>query len=756
MRNYIYIILFLYPYILWAQKNLVLANEAYETNEYYKAITLYKEVLRKTRNNSVKQSVCFNLGKSYQGLSDFKNAQNYYEKSYNAGNKNPELLFRMGQVSQANSRYNEAIDYFSKYLEYDPADTRTKNYIKSCRYALNHSGQKTGVYVSNLSKLNSVYADYAPLLFNNQIIFTSARIERNNNNIYPATGQAFSDYYISEYNSNDEEWNYATRLKDPVNTLYNEGTCSFDETTNTMYIMQCNGMEGDKKNCTIYTSVYNKSNNAWSFPEPVNTGPDIYNYGHPAVSADGRTLYFTSDMPQGFGGKDIWLSAKLNDGSWSIPVNAGNNINTEGDEVFPYVYKDSLLFFASDGHTGFGGLDIYYSVILNNGFATPLNMERPVNSGYDDFSIFLYDADSGLFSSNRPGGIGDDDIYLFYTHIEKLKISGYIYNNTDNSAIPDVTILLSDGQNHYETTQSDKNGFFIFSNLIAHNEYIVTVYKEGFLGDVRFIKADLSSYEKKEIETDFNFSLIRVSSDEINIKNIYYDFGKWNLTEESEIELNKLVYIMQINPEIKIQINSHTDIRGDEKFNQELSDYRARSVVDFLIKNGINQERLSWKGWGETRPILANAQTDEEHQLNRRTTFRILNPEDIKITYSTEKNKELVSGILTARVLKEQQADSVSSQKKRVVFRVQVYAGSKKMPQAQQEEMTRMAGKYELIETQDQQGIYRYAIGEFKKFEQAKHMNDLLKANNYEPYITAFMNDIRITILEARQLTEGN
>ncbi len=758
MKLRLVILLLMGIQLINAQKVLEEANLAFKKKEFAIAVSLYKESLKVVKSRTERIQIYVNLGDCYLFLNDLKNALKYYEQCYRARYKDPQLFLKMGEALMKMQEYDDAIEFLNIYLEEVPNDERAKNFGESCLFAKQNTSPIPGIVFKNVESLNTKYAEYGVAYTNNKIIFSSSRINNSSSNIYKVTGQGYNDFYNAEFDVIKNEWTKPVIIEGKINTPFNEGTCTFNDANNTLYFMICNGKAGDKNNCAIYYAQYDVNSNSWTEPELLNIADNNYNYGHPSISRNGKRLYFVSDMPGGEGMKDIWFMDNIN-GNWQPPQNAGNKINTIADEQFPFIYYDSILYFSSDGHPGYGGLDIYKSVLLNNQFSNPKNMGIPYNSSYDDFGIYMFTPDSGMMCSNRLEGKGDDDIYSFYTRKNKFFLTGTVFDKNTRLPIENATVILGNKNLEFDSVRTLKNGKYFLSNLKTAQEYIVTVYKKGYLGDLHYYTPTNSIIEnEKDSIALLNFGLVKITDEEININNIYYDFGKWNLTPNSKTELMKLVRLLKVNPSINIRINSHTDAIGDENFNQELSNYRAQSVVNFLIENGVGAERLTFKGWGETKPVIENPENEEEQALNRRTSFQIVNIDDISTDYSMASYKSLTQSIVIGHV---ENLDAITGSfdpgtKKQVVFRLQIYAGKERISRSYLNQIERHIGHHKVLSSKGKDGYFRYAIGDFRKFDQAMEMKKILNDNGYNSFVIAFMNNLRITILEARQLSESN
>ena len=437
----------------------------------------------------------------------------------------------------------------------------------------------------------------------------------------------------------------------------NEGTATFNKTNTELYFTRCYGDKKEDNFCKIMSSRLDGTN--WSSPLALPFQQNGVNYGHPALSADGSTLYFSSNSKDGWGGYDLWSSEKNRDEKWSEPKLLPRTVNTIGNEKFPWLDGDTL-YFASDYHPGMGGLDIFKTYKSSGGAWLPVqNLKPPLNSGSDDFAYIIdYQAKRaqdvlqvGYFSSNRPDGTGNDDIYRFERRIPppepvkpvaeyKLKLEGYvlekIYAEADN---PDTKVLgrkpLNGATVEVKFGKEVKNftvaedGFFSM-DLAENTDYQFIATKNGYLtGEIFFSTKGIGKDPSNPVQTfEIEVVLDKIFlNKEIVLEDIYYDFDKWDIRPDAQPTLNALARNLELNPKIRIQLSSHTDCRGNDAYNAELSQRRAQSAVDYLVSRGISVERLSAKGYGESFPkanCACQRCTEEEHQLNRRTSFTVL------------------------------------------------------------------------------------------------------------------------------------
>ena len=500
--------------------------------------------------------------------------------------------------------------------------------------------------VDELKELNSRESDFSPAYARDDfgvIYFTSSRDDAAGNKTHGATGQSFTDIFESRVDKKSK-WSTPVPVEE-INSDFEEGTPAFSSDYREIYFTRCEAGKREQKGCVIMYSK--RTGDAWSDPKNLGILPDSVVAAHPALSPDGLTLYFVSDIEGGFGKKDIWKSTRAKEGdTWSKPVNLGPDINTPGDELFPYCREDGTLYFSSDGQIGMGGLDIFSAQPQPDGSWVIRNLKPPINSFADDFGItFENQEERGIFSSTRKGK-GDDDLYSFELPPLKFNVTGLVKDEKSGAAIPGslVQLIASDGSNLQAETGN--SGDFKFA-LKAAVDYIFLASKRGYLNG-----KEKETTKGQEKSRDFMVTILLTAIDKpIELPNILYDFGKWDLRPESMVSLDKLVETLLDNPNVTIELMSHTDSRDTEEYNQELSQKRAQVVVQYLIEKGIAPERLSPKGYGESTPKVVDPDivkqnpflragtplteqyinslaTDEEkeiaHQINRRTEFRVL------------------------------------------------------------------------------------------------------------------------------------
>jgi peptidoglycan-associated lipoprotein len=623
------------------------ADIAYKAGEYYKAIDLYRDTYNSLRDNTKKDQLLFQIAQCYRLANEPIKAELWYSKSIAKGYSDPIAVFYLAEMQKMNMKYEEAKENYKTFKNNAPTDPRADYGIRSCEQAMKWIENPSGYLVENMKFFNSKQDDFAPAYANSEyseVYFTSSRDGSTGNSIHGATGQNFSDIYMSKIDRKGS-WSEPTPLQDGINTENEEGTPSFSADFKTMYFCSCKKVKNKDIGCQIY--YVERQGEQWGREKPVELGSDSVVAAHPAISPDELTLYFVSDMAGGQGGKDIWkITRESKGGEWGKPVNMGPDINTPGDEMFPYVHPDGMLYFSSTGHIGMGGLDIFKAKQDEKGKWKIENMETPINSNSDDFGItFMAKQEKGFFSSSRTNR-GDDDIFMFSLPPLKFNVIGVVKDEKSNTPLADATIKSISSDGITVDTKTDKTGSFKFT-LKPATDYIFIASHQGFLNG-----KERETTKGLDRSRDFKTQIVLTSIETpIELPNILYDFNKADLREESKVALDKLVETLNDNPNITIELMSHTDSRGTDEDNLVLSQKRAQSVIDYLIEKGIAADRLTAKGYGESQPkvvdnklaaqytfvkentvlteAVINALKDSDlqeiaHQINRRTEFKVL------------------------------------------------------------------------------------------------------------------------------------
>jgi peptidoglycan-associated lipoprotein len=612
------------------------ANENFNKKEFAAALDAYKNVYGdKEVSKEDKKEAAFRIAECYRMKSDFKNAETWYKKALKAGFKDPTCQYRYAEALKNNQNYAQAIIEMKEYKKLVSNDPRADRMITGCEDALKWKNQKTRYLVENVKELNTKFSDFAPAYYkNNALYITTDREAGKSKDDYMWTGNKHVDLWYSELKK--KKLSAPIFLEGLVNSPFNDGVCCFDKKGTTMYYTQCNGRKGDGRGCKIwFTTLKGKE---WEEPQlmPFCANPnDTFTYGHPSLSEDGNILYFTSDKPGGLGGKDLYFSNFVKKSkTWGDPINLGDSVNTEADEMFPFIHPDGTLYFASNGHVGLGGLDIFVTKGQGTNWSTPKNMRSPLNSGADDFAFICDNTkENGFFSSNREGGRGQDDIWRFSMTPLVFTISGVVRDDSTKEILPGSKVVMT---NSYDTTRmiaiTDANGYYKFT-LRANTDYELIASKEDYYDS----RLESQTTKGLEVSTDLiqDFTLKQFTYEFIKVEGIYYDLDQARIRPDAALILDSLVMTLNKYPRLVIELGSHTDCRADSAYNIRLSQARSDSAVAYLVMKGVDPERLVAKGYGENMLAVEKCKCDksdpgnkicseEEHQLNRRTTVRIL------------------------------------------------------------------------------------------------------------------------------------
>lgn len=617
------------------------AMKAFNQGEYQNAIGLFQKSLSKNPGKAN-----YFIAESYRQSNRIKEAEVYYANAKGIGISKDTVQYHYAQALKANGKYAEALaqlNYLAENAEDDKLKRLANAQISGLQELENLKQQKSYYRVRNLEALNTPSAEYSPVFLNNELYFTS---NRGSGKIYEAEGKPFSNIYKVASRGANVDLNTLTALPSSINSEgINDGCVTFSPDGKIMVFAK--GNTGKKKGAEdVDLHISRFRNGEWTASQPI-TG-SVNSPGHwestPSFSSDGRTLYFSSSRPGGQGGLDIYSARMDSRGRFSQVRNLGPEINTPGDEYFPHMAEDGKLYFSSDGHAGFGMLDIF---VVNrvNGRNVIQNLREPVNSSADDFGMFLFKPDRGFFTSNRNDGKGDDDVYTFINEDPNLRVINYylqgIVYTPDKEGklqiLPNTKVSLLDSKRESMTDYVTGNdGKFLF-RVYGDEDYELFGELSGYLTKRQPYTTKGKSVDPatlKELVTNITLDTILVMDRiELNkifvLENIYFDFDKSDITAQAGQELDKLVDILKDNPEIKIEMGSHTDSVGTQDYNIQLSQRRAESTVRYLINNGISQERLSAKGYGENKPVARNTNPDGTDNptgraRNRRTEFKIL------------------------------------------------------------------------------------------------------------------------------------
>lgn len=625
------------------------ADAQFQRGEYYDASVTYKKVynkLRKKEERPQRGEVAFKMGRCYRLLNMSARASAAFQNALRYEYPDSTTHFMLAQALHADGKYAAALRSYDKYLEFCPDDSLAINCAEGCRTAQEIRARGSRYVVKQAKLFNSRRADFCPMYLGadcDQIYYTSTTEKATGDKKSEITGMKNADVFFSKKNEKGE-WERPEPVEGELNTEFDEGIVAFSPDAQTMYLTKARRELNAPTSVEIYTST--RSDAKWSAPVKYEiTADTLSTFGHPAVSPDGEYLYFVSDMPGGYGGKDIWrISLKERQGSL---VNLGPDINTEGNDDFPYVRSDGSLYFSSDGHPGMGGLDIFRAKAVGDPADLRWKVENmgfPINSAGDDFGITFGKGEDGFFSSNRGDARGYDHIYSFEYDPVRITIEGLVMDKDEEpvkNAI--IRIVGNDGSNQKEVARDD--GSFSFA-LQRGVKYVMLAGAKGYLNQKQEFASD-STMEDANYWVEFILPSISKPS---VVENIFYDYDKADLRPESKTALNELIAVLHDNPNVTIEMASHTDRWGSDAYNINLSERRAKSVVDYLVENGISRDRLQPHGYGKSRPktvtkriarlypqfkegdilteefIKTLSEEDQQaaDQINRRTEFSVL------------------------------------------------------------------------------------------------------------------------------------
>lgn len=623
------------------------ADHKFDTYAYINAIEMYKQMAEKGYVNT---SVLSKLGDSYYFNGDFASAHHWYEQLFD-GNYNDkdldaldkEYYYRYAQTLKAIGDTEKADAILQEFVEFKASDSRAVLYmptddliaktIASSRYSL-----------VNLST-NTPFSDYGGTLVGNQLIYTSAREnEEIKNKIHNWTDQAYTKLYVTSIEEDGRLEEPALFAREIASAELNMSTAVFSKDGNTMYFTSNYGsMRGGKRAqynqeessvLKIY-SAKKQGDGTWGTVMELPINMEEYNTAHPALTPDGRWMYFVSDRQGSLGQSDLFRVGVYESGRFGQVEALGSQINTEGRETFPFISTDYMLYFASDGHPGFGGLDLFRAKINIDGtIGVPSNLGPDINSGYDDFGLYIDGATrKGFMTSNREGGQGGDDIYLFVENACVQLIDGLILDQDTGEEIEDAHVVVLDKRNkEHESLHSDQLGYYNLSKLNCGEEYHIRVSKEGYLTKELTVDAGRQAKQRIDIRLESDGIVVESGDDlfkKLKLAPIHFDFDRATIRPDAQIELMKIVEVMNQFQSLKIDVRSHTDSRGNDAYNMRLSERRAQATIQWMVRQGIDASRLTGKGYGESQLLNKCSNgvpcTEAAHEENRRSEFIILN-----------------------------------------------------------------------------------------------------------------------------------
>ena len=619
------------------------ANKYYREFAYDKAVRAYEDIEDKT------PSIYRNLAKSYLMLGDIDKAESNYSSLMSTGSYEPSDVYAYASVLLKNKKYDEAANWLEKYYKLKPDDSRAKAFMENPLYYRDLLQSDPNMDLTDLS-INTAYEDFSPVYYkDNTVIFASSRDDSKMvNRKWNGNRQPYLDLYIADLTEGNNLTN-VRKFNEVVNKKYHDAPATFNAKGDYMLVTRNIYSEDNLEDNKLW--LYEShliDGQYWDKPQPLYFNAKYYSTGQASLSPDGKVMYFVSDRPGGFGGTDIYKSVKGKDGKWSAPENLGPKINSEGNEMFPYYdAKGGYLFFSSDGWPGLGGLDIFVSKVKFDGsYTKPQNLGSPINSNMDDFSFIYNEQGNGFLSSNREGGKGDDDIYSFKNmpkfqdKVKDCYLSGTITDKKTQEPLGYARVILTDKQgNKLKEMETKLDGKYAFG-IDCDGYYKVLVLREPY--EEAGADVDAKSYDNPHIIKDFALENPVVKYEEEKQKDlcsyklptIYYDLDKFYIRFNDKIKLDGIVKLMNQYPEMRVEVGSHTDSRASKAYNMRLSKNRTMSAIKYLTDHGISRDRLVAKWYGETRPVNGCVDgvkcTEAEHQLNRRTEFKILNCEENK------------------------------------------------------------------------------------------------------------------------------
>jgi outer membrane protein OmpA-like peptidoglycan-associated protein len=637
---------FLCPLQGFSQKlTTKLADKSFDEFAYVEAIGLYEYAYKKdtTDNYIVKR-----LAEANRNIGNTEEVEAWLKKLIDRKVEVPEDIFNYSQALKSNGKYLQAEQWLKEYSDLRPEDGRVNIQVSLLEYIHFLMRDSLNYEVRDMA-INTKGSEMGPAFYKDRLILSSTSLGINAGANYKWNELPYLHMYstkIDGYGNLSSPEPFAPKLK----TAYHDGPVSFDQKKGIIYFTRNNFVRGKTSksregvvNLKIF--IGKLENGEWKLTGNFRFNSDEYSVGHPSIDKEGSVLYFASDMPGGYGKSDIYFSVFSN-GQWSKPFNLGPKINTEGNEFFPFISNDGVLYFSSDGHGGLGALDIYFSVPERGVFNSIQNVGYPVNSAKDDFGIALDSTGmKGYFASNRPGGKGNDDLYFVKIKRVPVIIRGVIKDRDTKDVLSDAIVAVydengksilnsttrTDGQFEFEVnkgqqytikvnkefyTQSEKT---IGTNTLRPND---EVYSEIFLEQKIEESADNSPAPKSMEEED------GIPLQVIAIEYINYDLDKSDVMSDAAEVLDKLVTLLKENPDLEIRIESHTDSRGSDDYNMLLSKKRARASFDYLVSKGIDPNRMLYHGYGETRLLNRCSNgvncSEEEHEVNRRSIVKVV------------------------------------------------------------------------------------------------------------------------------------
>ena len=636
MKNFTLLLITFNLFFCYAQeKKMNSGDKKFDGYAYIDAIKTYERVAKKGYKS---EELFKKLGDAYYFNSEFENAAKWYGEMF-AMNPSPaaEYYYRYAQCLKSigeTDKANKILDEFNAKYKNDSRGILYKN----DRDYLDQIKANSGRYKIEGAGINSKYSDYGSFIYDNKIYFASARDTGNfSQRKHKWTGEYFTNIYNANLDAETGIPSKENKIKSELNGRFHEATPVFTKDGKTVYFTRNNYVDGKKgkdANKITLVKIYKATlqDGKWKNITPLPFTSDNYSTAHPSLSPDEKTLYFASDMPGSVGQSDIY-KVNINEGNFDTPQNLGKVINTEGKETFPYVTNENEIYFSSDGHPGLGGLDVFVGQIENNGTISDIqNLGNDINSPQDDFAYIIDPVTrKGYFSSNKHGGLGSDDIYSFL-ETRRLKclqeLEGVITDAQTGEILPDSKVTLYENMEIKNSVAADFQGKYSFSVECGKTYYVRAEKPEYSTKEVSITIPKTTGKTNLPIALERSICKVAIGDDLgkcFGIKMIYFDLDKSNIRTEAALDLEKILDVLNQFPTMKLDIRSHTDSRASFKYNEALSDRRAKSTIEWLVQNGVAKNRLTGRGYGETQLVNRCSDnvkcTEEEHQMNRRSEF---------------------------------------------------------------------------------------------------------------------------------------
>lgn len=790
------------------------ADKHFAAHNFTKAAFLWQKAFERALDVNDKRYLAFRIGSAFHRMNRFEEALQWYDDALGEESSNTDWILAQADAALRSGKISMAKASAESVLKLNPVSAEAKHILSMIAQFEEHE-KAPGIEVFLATGINTEWSDYAPVWFNGDLIVSSSRPSAEGAATDGRTSENYSSLFLFIANLYGD---FGKPISLPVSKNTNAGALSFDPLQQRVFYTKCNNR---KRKCTIMESKFDPVTFMFTMAKPVSFANRKYHYGHPFVTDNGRKMYFSARIPGGYGGNDIYSISIKPDGSWGVPINLGPDVNTPFDELFPTSAGDSLLFFSSAGHLGFGGLDIFYAFDNGSGFDPIKILPFPFNSTSDDFALSMKPGTStGAFSSNRNRESGDDVFFFDGYPIRKL-VGGTIADESTLQPVEGAMVTLKDSQNgemksitlkegtylfsvpdyatgsvsiehpefkserkeftsnklttkiqldfllqrsNYEVgisglvteretrrlmegktitisgqngflamTKTNKDGIYVFDSLTPEQMYTIKISADGYFSESRVVRipiVDHSIVLKKSNGYDVDFELTQIAvKREIVLNNIYYDFDKATLRETSKIELGKLVSMLKETPKVRIQISAHTDSRGTNAYNDRLSKERAQAVVNYLVSSGISPGRLVAKGYGKRNLIVKNAQSETDHQANRRTTFQVID--------------------LNAPV--EEIFEVADEGTIRLVYRVQILVSTTRFdPDTYFEPLKKTVNRIKFY-TREQEIVFRYEAGDRYSLAEAEALRNQIRSAGFDDaFIVPYIDGKRVSIQQAR------